>query len=210
MIEGVLPFRGAGIRYLRSLFKTHTGMNMTGPGDGLFQRLLKILQEALRHTDPVGKVRRDNQFRPRIKIVLHHTGMETYPTPVRLMRHHDAIPLTELRGNVDERQVLLQRKIIPARMAIDKYRSALHAEFQVMIKGGLEIFKIPAMRLVLMGHQQKLFFLQCFEKLPLYGWIVRYPGIDAVISGFPDPVAKGGYIDVLVPPQRRQYFYFHK
>lgn len=200
MIEGMFPFRCTRVGDLRSLFKPDTGMDMTGPGDGLLQWILKILQEALRYTDPMGKIGGDHQLRTGVKIILHHAGMEPYSAPVRLMRYNNTILLTKLRGDIDKRQVLFQGKIIPACMTVDQDGATLHAELKIVIKRCLKIFEIATVRLVLMGYQQQLLFFQGLEKLSLNGGIVRDPGIDAVISGFPDPVTKGGDICVLVPP----------
>ena len=43
----------------------------------------------------------------------------------------------------------------------------------------------------------------------LPGQVFRYPGIDAIITSFPDFLAEIGYIEVLMSPQGAKYFYFH-
>jgi len=154
MIQGILPFRRPGIGDLGTFFKTHTRMNMTGTGNGLFQRRLEIFQETLGDAYPVGKIGSDHQVLPGFEIILHDTRMEAHPAPMRLMRHYQSILITELSRNVYQLKVLLESKIIPARMAINKDWLSLCTELQVMTEGILESIEVGAMRLVLMGYQQ--------------------------------------------------------
>lgn len=104
-------------------------MDMTGPGNSLLQRTLKILQEALRHTHPVRKIGSDHKVLTGVEIILHNPRMESDTSPVRFMRHYQPVPVAELRGNIYQLQILLQRKIILTGMTIDEQRFALCAEF---------------------------------------------------------------------------------
>jgi len=184
-------------------------MNMTRPGNGLFHRPLEILQKTFCRTHPVRQVRRNDKLRPRIEISLHLRRMESHTPAMRLMRNHQPRLCSELRGNIYQLQVVLERKIIPACMTIHQQRFTLRAELQILPERLFKSPKIGAARLMLMRHQQQLFLLQGIEKLFLYGGIFRYPCIDTIITCFLYSMAEGRNILGLVPPERGQYFYFH-
>lgn len=82
---------------------------------------------------------------------------------MRFMCHHQRRSGGELRSNIYQLQVLLERKIVSTRMTIHENRLALRAELQILPKRLFKSLEIRTTGLMLMRHQQQLFPLQGIE-----------------------------------------------